>query len=230
MHYTIQDLAHISIGKIHQLDSLAHNLANAGTPGYKAANLHLRSSSPSRFVEILQSVDYSQGTLERTGNALDAAIQGEGFFTVQTNEGLAYTRKGSFLLNGNKELTTEAGWPVLGDGGRISVRGADVRIEGNGSVVVDGSAVGRLKISRFGQPAELKKRGDSLFVDGGNAQPKRSEQPRIAQGSIERSNTRVVEQMVAMIEVQRMFETYTKIVQSLSEIDRLSTNRVGKLG
>jgi flagellar basal-body rod protein FlgG len=204
MNYTIQDLANLSNEKIRQLDSIAHNLANAATPGFKAQYLHIRAAEPSRFADVLQNIDHSQGALEHTGNALDVALQGEGFFAVQTGDGVAYTRRGNFLLNAKQELVTDGGMAVLGEGGRITARGADVRIDGTGSVIVDGSAGDKLKIVRFAKPSALKKRGDGLFVDPG-------------------------EEMVAMIEVQRTFETYTKLIQNLSDLDRLSTNRVGKL-
>jgi len=229
MNYTIQDLANLSKEKINQLDSIAHNVANAATPGFKAQHLHIRAAEPSRFVDVLQNIDFSQGSLERTGNALDVALQGDGFFAVRTKDGVAYTRRGNFLLNARQELVTDQGMPVLGEGGRIAARGTDVRIDGSGTVIVDGAAGDKLKVVRFAKVADLKKRGDGLFVDAGAALPKKAEDVRIAPGHLERSNTSVVEQMVAMIEVQRVFETYAKLIQNLSDLDRLSTNRVGKL-
>jgi len=229
MNYTIQDLANLSNEKIRQLDSIAHNLANAATPGFKAQYLHIRAAEPSRFADVLQNIDHSQGALEQTGNALDVALQGEGFFAVQTKNGPAYTRKGSFLLNAKQELVTDEGMPVLGEGGRITARGTDVRIDGTGTVVVDGAAGEKLKVVRFADPANLKKQGDALFVNVGGAPPRKAEDVKFAPGHLERSNARVVEHMVAMIEIQRTFETYAKLIQNLSDLDRLSTNRVGKL-
>jgi flagellar basal-body rod protein FlgF len=128
MGYGIGDVAKASEGRIRQLDMVSNNLANTGTPGFKVEHFYpglikddINTGEGSTPNLSYTRVDYRQGIIQITGNPLDVAIQGDGFFTVQTKEGLAYTRKGNFTVDKNNQLVTHSGEFVLGDRGPITV-------------------------------------------------------------------------------------------------------------
>lgn len=238
MSYGIYDLVQVSTRKISQLDAVTNNIANAGTPGFKAEHLHFamqdrkEASADGQSTSYVPSlmVDYSPGGMEKTGNVLDLAIRGEGFFAVETKEGVAYTRRGNFTLNKNNELVTQSGDYVLDAGGKhIVVNGDDLQVSEQGQITVDGNAAGRLRMVAFGKGQALLSRGDGLYTDPGNAGLKTLDKPDLASGYLEMANVQAIKEMVAMIDIQHSFETYQKAIQTIADLDRLSVNRVGKL-
>ena len=100
-------------------------------------------------------IDFAQGTLQTTGNPLDVAIEGDGFFAIQQNDGTTYTRNGGFVLNKNKELVTKNGAKVLGESGPIIINGTQINIDADGTIRVDGNLAGKLKIVSFTNPEQL---------------------------------------------------------------------------
>ena len=170
--------------------------------------------------------NFSQGNLNQTGNALDVAINGRGFFEVLMPDGsTAYTRDGSFQINSQGELVTNEGYPVqpglqLPEGAQSVTIGAD----GTVSVQVAGQAapvqVGQLTLSDFVNPAGLEAKGENLYVETGASGPTQSGAPgqggvgTLVQGSLEGSNVNVVEELVSMIETQRAYETNAKAIST----------------
>jgi len=236
MGYGIGEVAKASEGRIYQLDVVSNNLANTGTPGFKAdryqpgiavGDTNAKEASTSR--QPFTMVDYGQGLMQKTDNVLDVAIQGEGYFTVQTGDGLAYTRKGNFTINKNSQLVTQSGESVMGNNGPITVTGGDVDIDNVGNVSVNGVAGGKLKIVRFENPLALTRTKEGMFTDPGSAGMKQMENPEIKPHQLEMSNVNVIREMVDMIDIQRSFETYQKVIQTIADLDRLATGRVGKL-
>lgn len=236
MMYGVNTAVSAAVKKLSQHDYVTHNLANANTPGFKAERLiFVRRPETDTMAEDSFShdsvvlIDHSPGTLQKSGNPLDVAVQGEGYFVIETKDGERYTRNGSFTLNQNGELVTQSGDAVMGEGGRITISGKKVEISNAGAVSVDGSESGKLKIVDFKKKDELVKRGNGLFEASAKAEQTTLESPEVRAGYLETSNIQAVKEMVEMIDIQRSFEAYLKIMQTISEQDRLATSRVGKV-
>lgn len=236
MMYGVNTAVSAAVKKLSQHDYVTHNLANANTPGYKAERL-IFVRRPERDLMAEDSfshdpvvlVDHSPGTLQKSGNPLDVAVQGEGYFVIETKDGERYTRNGSFTLNQNGELVTMSGDAVMGEGGRITCSGKKIEISNAGTVSVDGSETGKLKIVDFKKKDALVKRGAGLFEASAGAEQAALENPEVRSGYLETSNVQAVKEMIEMIDIQRSFEAYLKIMQTMSEQDRLATSRLAKL-
>ncbi|MCG6533826.1 MAG: flagellar basal-body rod protein FlgF [Syntrophales bacterium LBB04] len=216
-----------------RLDVISNNIANIGTPGFKVERVYpgdaTSSSEYANGESALLYVDYSQGVMQQTGNPLDVAIQGEGFFVVQTKEGSAYTRKGNFTINRNSQLVTQSGDNVLGENGPIQINGKSVNIDNEGTISVEGTEVGKLKVAKFDNPQKLVRQGGGLFMDPGTAGLEKVDKPEINSGHLELANVNAIQEMVEMIDIQRSFESYQKTIQTIQDMDKLSTGRIGRL-
>ncbi len=174
--------------------------------------------------------NFEQGHLKGTGNALDVALGGEGFFSVQTPQGIQYTRKGNFVLNSNGTLVTQEGYPVLGKGGsEIQISGQNVVVASSGAIIVDGVEVDTLNVVDFADKKVLLKNGNSLYspIDP-NDQGSPAAETLVQQGFIEASNVDSIKAMTEMIDVIRGYESYQKALQSMNETNS-KTNEIGKL-
>jgi flagellar basal-body rod protein FlgG len=226
---------------------LANNVANINTVGYKGEKSVFRvpeetlSAEASPSAERSQSlspyappfstmVDFSQGAIHQTGNPLDVALNGEGFLNVQTPDGIQYTRQGSFTLNTDGVLVTQEGYPVLGEGGEITLEGGGVEIDALGGVYVDGDEIDRLQLTVFEGNGSLKKTGNGRFASTDpNRVGDRPENTTVRQGYLESANVNPVQAMTEMIETSRAFEAYQKVIQSADEATEKSINNVGKV-
>ena len=236
MSYGVGDVAKAGAGKVYQLDVVSNNLANTATPGFKVEHYYPELIRDDTNIEegstpklSYTRVDHSQGIMQITGNALDVAIQGDGFFTVQTKEGLAYTRKGNFTINKNNQLVTQSGDYVLGEKGPITVTGKNIDIDSVGNVKMNGVKSGKMQIVRFENLQALTRTKDGLFNDPGAAKVKKMDNPEIKPLNLEMSNANVIKEMVDMIDIQRSFESYQKAIQTIADLDKLAISRVGKL-
>ncbi len=242
MPYTINDIAGIAAVKVNQLDLVANNVANVSTPGYKTE--HMKASFGDNLpdptgdgvprISASVYVDFSQGVLEKTGNPLDVALQGEGFFELETPAGLAYTRAGNFSIDRDGTLVDKLGHAVMGEGGRVNVSGSSVQIAENGVITVydengDESEAGTLKVVTFQNPDNLQRALNGLFIDPGQAGLQTAEQKKMQSGFLEMSNASAAREMTKMIDIQRTFELYQKAILTISEKDRLAVSRVGRL-
>lgn len=217
---------------------LTNNLANINTTGYKSDDAvfrikdsQLEPNSPDHggasgtaqlmrlpVIPLTAQTDFAQGPLQQTGNPLDLAIRGEGFFSVQTDAGLRYTRNGSFTLSGEGTLTTQDGQTVMGEGGPITIEGAAVQVDGTGNISVDGQITDKIRIVAISDRTALKKEGANLFVlDEARASEEPVDYPDIHQGFLEGSNANAVKIMTDLIEVMRGYESYQKVIRSLDE-------------
>lgn len=206
------------------MDTIANNLANADTPGFK-------SDSPF-YRELLQAhgdlagstvaglvTDFRSGSIEITENPLDFAINGEGFFTVRTPAGVGYTRNGSFSIGIGGELVTQDGFPVLDDQGQTipialnPQQPNELMVSPAGDVFVDDTRLARLNLVSFTDLNQLEKLGDQVFTTNQVEQPVVN--GNIQQGAIESSNANVMKAMIEMVELQRMYEMNSKTVQSV---------------
>lgn len=208
-----------------QFELISNHLANAGTTGFKADIL----SFDSLFKANL-TVDTTQGSLKQTGNKLDCAIDGKGFFRVQTERGIRYTRNGNFSLNNNQTLVTNNGDPVLGGSGPITIAGDNIYIGKNGEVSSDGNIIGLIALTDFASPEQLQKDGDNLFMYKGSPGDQTfPADTSIRQGALEQPNLSTAREMVKMINTHRMYEAYQKMIHTLDEVDSKAILEIGKL-
>jgi flagellar basal-body rod protein FlgF len=237
-------------------DVIANNLANATTAGFKgdravthAFNSLLlnrleqgdeigadRSNESAAQVgtlglgERVDSVatDLSQGPLRRTGNDLDLAIGGSGFFAVRTAAGVRFTRDGAFTQNAQGQIVTARAEPVLGINGQpITVpAGAKVTVNEQGSVLADERVVGKVQVTLL-DPASLKKAGDDMFTGRPQAQGQRG---TVNQGYLEQANVSSVREMVDLIATMRSYESSQKTIKAIDETLGKAVNDVGKVG
>lgn len=233
-----------SIAAMKRMDIISNNLANVNTPGFKKDKMLFESMlagavnppvvpQASTADPILQRekvfVDYSAGTITQTGNALDLAIDGNGFFVVQTNEGQVYTRQGNFHLTADGTLVTSDGFPVMGQNAPIRVQGSHVEIDSKGMVTVDGTESGTIKIVDFPKPYKLTKVSSASFVpENAQAMP----QPAtgsINQGHLEGSNVETITEMVQMIETNRYYDTCQRVIKGFDDMVGKAANDLGKL-
>lgn len=249
-----------------KIDVIANNLANLTTTGFKGDGLVFREMIPP-FTESAQlsaslnpkptalqsdpKVSYvgvadmytnvSNGILRQTGNTLDVALQGEGFFVVDSPQGQRFTRNGNFQLSEDGTLTTQEGYKVLGEVSgkaekpiKIDVREGDISINSGGEITVDNGEqstfIGKFQLVSFDDLTKLVKEGNGLFKIGDPSVKKQSaEKLRVQQGFLETSNVNSIKQMTDMIVTLRALEAYQKIIQSIDEADDQAVNAIGRL-
>lgn len=231
-----------------RLDMLSNNLANVNTTGYKADTPVFRvttnekqTSSPSNatptagrlspYAPPMEALtNFSPGPLAKTGNSLDVAIVGKGFFEIQAPEGSRFTRKGSFTINEDGVLSTAEGWPVMGQGGAITIDGSRIEISDVGEIYVDGEAVDTLQLVDFPEPYNLNKTGDTFFVPKSGVESQAMEEgtAQVAQGFLESSNVNAIRTMTELIETLRVFESYQRIIRSADEATAKTVSEVGR--
>ncbi|MBW7996897.1 MAG: flagellar basal-body rod protein FlgF [Candidatus Glassbacteria bacterium] len=197
-------------------------LVSISPPAYMAA------VGDSRQV-VQQYTDFSQGPMEATGNAMNMAIEGDGFFTIQTPNGTQYTRNGSFSINENGELVTIQGHLVLGDGGPINVSGGIINVLKRGGISVNGVFRDNLRITDFPKPYEMTKVSENLFVPESGGAGQNAENYSVQQGMLEGSNGHPLDQMVKMIEISRMFELGQRAIRLQDETLQQAVTQAGRV-
>jgi flagellar basal-body rod protein FlgF len=207
------------MGQQRATDLLAHNIANADTPGFRGSQSLFSSylsraggsmtTGPAQFVENSAAWrNMAAGPLQTTGNPLDLALPGDGFFVVQTGRGERYTRAGHFALSSDGAVVDTEGNPLLGEDGplRLPPESREIMIAGDGSVRTENGNVGRIRVVRFGDPQLLVAEGERLFSAPPGLAPERIGQTGIVQGSVEGSNVRTMVEMVRMMAELREFQ------------------------
>lgn len=215
---------------------IANNLSNAQTIGFKKEILSFKEimrETMTRGIEkdvIAESqINFHQGELQITNNDLDLAIEGEGFFKIKTPQGTRYTRNGQLRLDRDQRLVQADGFPILGKGGEIFIRGAKVIVENNGLIKVDKQEVDQLAIVTFPNLELLQKEGNNLFALSTPQGEKEAGEVFIRQGFVEAANVNVIEEMIALIDTHRNFEAYTRLLQANDELDAKAVNDLGKV-
>jgi len=232
--------------RMESLEMLANNLANAETGGFKADRefyglytapeaLDAPEANPPAALPVIERpwTDFSQGTIRSTGNPLDLAITGRGFFGVHGPGGPLYTRNGSMRLSASGVLETARGHALrAAGGGVIQARSPDpIEVRADGSVIQSGQALGTLEVLEFTDPAALVKQGASYFRSGRPGEP-----PAPAgaltrgQGRLESSNVTSAEGAVRLVSVMRQFEMLQKAVSLGAEMNRRAVEEVARVG
>jgi flagellar basal-body rod protein FlgF len=224
------------------LDVIANNLANLSTPGFKSERPIFEEfimpvavdetlSGASGQISYVQDGalfrDFGPGALQVTDNPLDVAINGEGWFVVQTADGERYTRAGRFMLDADGQLVTPAGDPVMSDGGPIAFDPGetDIVIAADGTVSTSAGDKGRLAVVTFADERRLVAEEGRLFASDEPALA--AENPRLAQGAIELSNVNSILEISEMIAVTRAYEATAAL---LSRADDLRRDAIDELG
>lgn len=236
-----------------EMDVITNNLANVNTVGFRRqecvstdfsvfmqnAQMSLSSSADEALqmanlisnrsqdgVVASATINLENGAHQRTGNSLDLAIEGPGFFTVQTPEGLMYTRNGRFSLNEEGYICTPEGYQLLSDSGPIQYDGtekdfkpSELKVDKDGNIYDGSQNLGALRIAQVEDSSEIEYAGGSYFVTkDGSELPNVTDGTTIHQGFVELSNVSAINEMARMIEVQRTFETYQKIYQEQEQL------------
>ncbi|HID10820.1 MAG TPA: flagellar basal-body rod protein FlgF [Candidatus Latescibacteria bacterium] len=210
---------------------LANNIANVKTTGFKRDKVYFQGaldgiSSAEGVLKV--ATDYREGPLIRTDNPLDLAIQGRGFFAVETPWGIRYTRDGHFSVNEEGVLVTTDGHPVLGEEGSIELdlSGGPPSVGEDGTVRVGDVVVGQLRIEDFEDLDSLRKEGNGLFRAYAEGRP--AEGFRVRQGFLEGANVSPVEEMVRMLANYRAYEAGQRAIVAQDEALRKAVNEVGR--
>ena len=225
------------------IDVIANNIANVSTPGFKRESV--------KFEEILQQVkpgedekgahsmsfvkdagvlrDLSGGRMESTGAPFDLAINGNGYFVVQTPQGERYTRNGHFTLNPDGIVVTEAGDQLMGDGGAITISpdDGDISFGPDGTISGKQGQLGKLRLVDFANPRALQKQGESLYSTTQTANP--AESASVSQGMLESSNVQPVVEISRMIEVMRSYEATSQLEKGSSDMKRSAIQKLGQV-
>jgi flagellar basal-body rod protein FlgF len=227
--------------RLEQLDRISADLANANTAGYKTERVATAEALRPDFGQVLQTaidvsaapgmIDFRTGSIENTGRDLDVAIEGKGFFVVETAAGPRYTRNGQFSRRSDGTLVTSDGLEVQGEQGRIVIPAAGrVSFESDGTIrAVDGTVAGKLKIVDFGDYVGLRREDGARFRPeaGNTATPTTA--TTVRGGSLEGSNVTMAERMVQLTEVSRAFEGLQRGVSTLmNDIDGRAISELGR--
>ncbi|HEX8925734.1 MAG TPA: flagellar basal-body rod protein FlgF [Terriglobales bacterium] len=222
------------VARMHQLDLVAHNLANANTTGYRAENVDFRTvlagRSPMQLVgagEVNQfstlsdtRLDFAQGNLKQTGSNSDFAIEGPGFFAVQAQSGVRYTRNGNFRISTAGMLVTQSGAPVLGEQGPVRLPSNDFSVSADGTISCGGALAGKLRIVEFPAGTQFNNFGNSIY-DAPKAAAQPAKGSTVRQQMLEDSNVNAVGAAVELISLQRHAEMLNRALNMFhTEMDK----------
>ncbi len=221
------------------LDVVANNVANVSTPAFKGESMLFQQEverfRPGRNDDVSFVIDRStyrdlrEGPLSMTGNPLDVAIRGSGYFRVETPEGDRFTRDGRFLKSEDGSLVTTDGHRVQGDAGPIVIpqAAASIVIGNDGVVTADGAQVGRLATFSFQDEQSLVRGSSGLYEAPQGTEPQPSEGIRIIQGAVEQSNVQAVVEITRLVEVTREYDRISRFVEQSGDLQRNAVSRIG---
>ncbi len=241
---------------------ITNNLANVNNTGFKRDGLVFKeilspfeddlnldaareillsaelANPPTSYVGITEFyTDHGAGPQTQTGNSLDLAIEGEGFFVVQTNAGIRYTRNGIFRLDQDGHIVNQEGAQLLDKNKKpikLDSRNGQISIDSSGDVFVGrglaNTPSGKIHLVKFADPSLLQKKGSAMYSwTGGPNGEQTIENPNIRQGFLEGSNVNAVQDMSRLMMSVRAFETYQKIIQTIDSADERSVNNIGRV-
>jgi flagellar basal-body rod protein FlgF len=226
--------------RMESLELLANNLANASTGGYKADREFYslyraaEASDSTATMPLIerQWTDHSQGTVHATGNPLDVALSGPGYFAVDGPAGPLYTRNGNFQVSPQGRLVTSEGYPVRGTAGAVLTLdpARPVEIDRGGTIRQAGRVIGQLDIGDFTSTASLTKQGKTYFRADPAVRPVVAPQTVVGQGQLEASNVGTAESAVRLVNVMRQFEMLQRAVALGGDMNRKAIEEVARVG
>ena len=217
---------------MHEFNIITHNMANVGTTGYKrTTNAFSRVLDAHKEggeldynseVELDSALDFTQGNISATERPLDFALYGKGFFVVETPDGLRYTRNGSLQVNQNGQIVNLQGFAIAGQSGPITIPAgaalSEVMVSSDGNISADGAAIGKFRFVDFKEnESNLVPVGLGSFQAPEGVVPVEAENIIVKQGYQESSNVKIVDELVDMIMVQRLYEANMKFLTSKSD-------------
>ncbi|SME87851.1 flagellar hook-basal body protein [Pseudobacteriovorax antillogorgiicola] len=249
-----------AIAQERALETLSNNLANVNTVGFKGDNVTFTLQDPEPFknyptplppanfkVDLNKvgplkgndlsyvgiagiETDFTQGPAINTHNKLDLMIEGQGMFSVQTNEGIRFQRAGDLTLNQEGALASKAGDPILGEKGVVYLRSNQFHVNRLGEVYQDGEFIDRIQIYQFKSPEALERVGNNYYFYGGPADDvSQSETATLKQGFLEGSNVNPIKNLTALIVSHRSYEAYQKAVSNYDQMMDKTSNSLGEV-
>lgn len=220
-----------------QMSVIAHNLSNMNTTGYKAERMVFRefidSPTPKHNISFVQDIglarDLTEGPTVTTGNPLDVAISGPGYFTVDTPNGNRFTRHGRFQLDATGQIITSGGSPILSNNGApiiVPPGSGQLTIASDGAITGKDGLIGRIGLVEFANEQNLK-RGENGLYDPGDEQPQPSGKSELVQGNLENSNVQAILEMTRMIDVHR---AYTSVQNFMNTEHQRALRTINTLG
>ncbi len=233
------------VSRTEALDTIANNLANVSTAGFRAEHNNFSSvlantggGSSTALDQAINNygllsgttLDGTPGALQKTGNDLDVGIEGPGYFVVQTANGPMYTRDGAFQVSSKGQLVTNTGDAVMGDKGVISIVPGNISISPDGTISSNGAVAGKLKVVEFPAGTELTSAGNTYYSAPPNTATAATNSS-VRQGMLESSNVNPIASMVELVNAQRSAEMMQRALSMFnSEMDKTATQDLPKVG
>ncbi len=236
------DIAALSMDTdMQRLANISQNLANVSTAGYKRVVVAQRPFAETMAAVDATSlavqapdtaVDMSAGALRSSSNPLDLAVDGDGFFEFESPQGPALSRQAQLHVDGQGRLVNDAGLPVRSDRGelRVPTPADNLRVDAQGEVWSGDKSLGRIQLSRVGNPAALQPLGAGLYRPAADDSTQAVDAPRVLSGQREGSNVSSSAEMVRLMETSRHFEAMAKIVQGYDDAMDKAIRKLGDLG
>ncbi|MFV8623875.1 flagellar hook-basal body protein [Ralstonia pseudosolanacearum] len=253
----MQEIFAVTLASMHQdmarLDGVALNLANVSTPGYKRGVVTTQpfssivdaaedradlDAAEATGIQVLS--DMRPGTVKLTGEVMDVALAGDGFFEVTTPSGPAYTRQGNFRTDALGRLVTAQGYPVMGKNGEIFLTTQTPVIDAAGNItepnattgpsaVNPGTPIAQLKVVRFDSPKTLLRLGEGMVAAGTGMAVVDDAGLQIRQGALENGNVNSMQEMMQLIQTMRHFESMQKMTQGYDDMLGTAIRKLGDL-
>jgi flagellar basal-body rod protein FlgF len=228
--------------RMESLEMLANNISNANTAGYKAdrefyslyAAAEAQADGNAATLPVVERnwTDFTQGTLTDTGNPLDVALSGKGFFAVNSPGGALYTRTGSFRISSSGVLQTPEGYPLRAVGGKAIKADPNLPVDfkTNGEVSQAGEVLGRLELVEFSRPEALAKQGGNYFrLASADSKASPAAGVELHQGKLESSNANPAECAIRLVSVMRQFEMLQRALTLGGEMNRRAAEEVARV-
>jgi flagellar basal-body rod protein FlgF len=225
-----------AVAQSNALDVASNNVANANTTGYHGERIQfsqaLAKAKDAAFVNATAGkTDDTQGVISPTGNPLDTAIRGEGYFAIDTARGVRYSRDGAFRLDSKSRLVTSQGDTVRSTDGKplvIPQDGGEVSISADGTVSAGDTPVGKIKVARFAA-ASIQREGAGMYVASG-AEVKGGKEPELEPQALESANVSVVRGVVDLVRISRSYEALHKMIETYKDMDDRAARSIAGSG
>ncbi len=218
------------------LDVVANNVANAATVGFRAERMAFgkvlgrANGKDSAYVGVTTTrPDTSAGELRQTGNPLDLALSGDGFFAIDTPRGTRYTRAGDFQLDAGGRIVNPDGFTARARGGgaiTVPPGAGQVTVGADGTVYADDQKIGALELARFA-PGNAVHEGAAMYAAAPGAQAQMGPMPQVIAGAVEQGNFNVVRGVIDLVKISRTYDALHRMIESYKQIDQRTATSVG---